>query len=1251
MEFAHDRGAESCSVGEIMRGNYRLPAAVLLLAGTLMSRSAYGQGGATGAISGVVVDTSGGSVAEAEIQIIDTRTESLARKIPTNADGTFIAALLPPGTYVVVVNKSGFAEAKASGIEVRITETTKLTISLKPGAVSEKVEISAQVTSVETSNATTGQSLGTDALRGLPLATQNFQQLLTLSSGAQSELNNSTQLGRGDVRIIVNGQREDNNNYLIEGISATDYNVAELTNTPLPNADVIQEFKVQTSLYDASQGRNGGGNINAVLKSGTKQFHGDAYEFFRNDKLDANDYFLNANGQSRPVVRQNLFGGSFGGPAGREKLGFFFVNYQGTRQRSGDSPGTIISTAIPVLPADRSAANLASVFSSPAVGKCAAQAITIDPVTENLLSLKSDQFGGTGGGFLFPTVSGTPQVNVDPNTCSASVNTGTFTFSKPGTYTDDQFTANWDREFRGGGDKISERFFYSNSETFEPFGAGGLQASLGGGIAASDLNFPYTLPVRDRFLGLTETHLFSPTLVNEFRFGLVHINNSSINTAPAGVTATAAGINRPTNNLTNDIYKFTLNSSGFQFGPTPQADQFQTQNNYDFVDTVSWVHGSHVLRWGGEMTFVNLYKLFPQVFNGQLFFSSQSGGLSDFQEFLEGAPTGSFGGGGVYNHQYKQNNFAVFAQDDWKATKNLTLNLGLRTEFLGAWQDGLCHIGNLESDLTLKGENPFVYPGCVNALRVAGLSGSGNGTTLHNQYARGLGPRVGLAYDLFGKHTTTIRAGYGIYYVREDIGAVDQLSFQAPFIPIAGLNGLPGSLTNFFEPCLSSNPAPQNPWCSSSQFGMTNPNALPAAGQLSPSFVGCASVLQGFVLNGTSTPTFDSTQSPVYANQAGCNGVGAATIFVLEVPRQFKVPNTQQWNLTMQHSLGKQWVLEAGYVGTHAVHLRDTRDAIESLDATVTAVHVTDVNGHQYTITTDTLSNAIARTPTPGLNGYGGYQIFANDAYSHYHSLQTTVSRRWSQGYLQAAYTWSKSTDATSTGNPAFNTAFNNESTLNDSRGLSDFDRPQRFVVSYVYDLPFLRHSEGLTHAVLGGWQISGVTTVQSGLPFSVYDSASGTAFILNGSTSTLTADLASGKSIKSGYSSGDIHTRLNGYLNFANFATVPFLAQNQALCNPNQLDPTMVPNSNYCVIGFGNLGRNIYRGPHQQNWDFSLIKNFSMTERQSVRFTADFFNIWNHPNFGNPVATDVESPSNFGHIVSTRGVPRLIQFSLRYAF
>src|SRR2546425_741804 len=470
-----------------MRGIHRLLAVVLVLVGILTSTCAYGQGGATGAIIDAVVDTSGGSVAAAEVQIIDTRTESLARKVSTGSDGSFVVTLLPPGTYIVVVNKSGFAEAKASGIEVRVTETTKVTITLKPGAVSEKVEISAQVTTVETTNAATGQSLGTETVRELPLATQNYQQLLTLSTGAQSELNASAQLGRGNVRVIVNGQREDNNNYLIEGISATDYNVAQATYVPLPNPDVIQEFKVQTSLYDASQGRNGGGNVNAILKSGTRELHGDVYEFFRNDVLNANEYFLKAAGQPRPSVKQNIFGGSLGGPLGKDaKLGFFFVNYQGTRQRSGLSPGTFISTTIPVLPSVRDDLTLDSVLES------AFEVPSIDPVVHKLLLFKSDQFGNTPGGYLFPSISGTVG------------GSGQFIVSKPGRYTDDQFTANWDREFRGGNDKLSTRFFFSNAESVLPFGAGILQLSLGGtlqsSISTTDLNFPYDLPVNDRFL-------------------------------------------------------------------------------------------------------------------------------------------------------------------------------------------------------------------------------------------------------------------------------------------------------------------------------------------------------------------------------------------------------------------------------------------------------------------------------------------------------------------------------------------------------------------------------------------------------------------------------------------------------------------------------------------------------------------------------------------------------------------------------
>ena len=1199
--------------------SYRTRLVLLSFIAFALAARAFGQGGATGAITGTVEDPSGAVIANAEVGITNQDTNVLERRVTTGADGVFTAPLLPVGTYTLRVQSAGFAEAAFSGIVVRVTETTRMIAKVSTKAVEQKIEVEAEVQTVDTSDATTGQAIESNTIRALPLATQNFQQLLTLSTGAQGELNAASQLGRGQVHIFVNGQREDNNNYLIEGISATDYNVAELTTTPLPNPDVVQEFKVQTSLYDASQGRNGGGNINAILKTGTKAFHGDAYEFFRNTALDANEYFLKGSGSARPVIQQNIFGGSLGGPVSPDgKLGFFFVNYQGTRQRSGESPGTLISTFIPYVPAaDRGTsaqaiANLSADFGD----------IPIDPVAASLLAFQSNQFGGPANGYLFPLPS------VAAGTAPGSA--VQFTVSKPGKFTDDQFTANWDHEFRGSRDTVGARFFFSNSEQDIPFGAGGLQASLGAPASGTDLNFPYNLPVHDRFFSIAETHVFSARLVNDLRFGLVHINNSGINVNP--VTATDAGIDRPTSNLTSSIYKFTLATSGFQFGPTPPANQYQTQNNYNFVENLSWVKGAHTFTFGGQYIRVNLDKLFPQVFNGQLFFTNTaSNGLTDFENLLTGNVQFSFGGGGVYNHKYRQNDSAGFAQDDWKATRDLTLNAGLRAEFLGAWTDADCHIGNLESDLTKSGTYPFIYPGCVNQLGVSGLTGNAAGSTFRNSVSTGWGPRAGFAWDVFGRHTTTVRGGYGIYYDREDIGAVDQLSFQSPFIPIVFFPTTSGfTLSNFF----TGTPA-------------TNPNAVPQAGQLSGAWIPCLARLTGF------TPNSPSGQDGTYACTGGPGVNSTQNLFVLEVPRHFVVPNTQQWNLTVQQELGKRWVLELGYVGTRGIHLRETRDGIQSVDASKQPFTVTDTSGNSYTITDDTFSNAIARTPTPGLNGYSGYQIFANDAYSIYHSLQASVSRRWGQSYLQGAYTFSKNIDATSSGNTAFNTAFNDQSNINASRGLSDFDRKHRLSVTYVYELPFFQHANGLAHGVLGGWALSGVTIFQSGTPFSILDSGAGTGFLGQGSTPLLGASLAPGAAVANGLSGGGLHQRLShGYLNPAAFTPAPLLYP--AAC--------LGGDANRCTTGFGDLGRNLYRGPSEQNWDASLIKDFKFGEHQQVRFTADFFNVWNHANFANPAVTDIEAylawvggggtgNGPFGQIVNSTGNPRLIQFSLRWAF
>jgi Carboxypeptidase regulatory-like domain len=1162
----------------------------------------WAQNATTGAIAGTVSDSTGAVIVAANVQAVATTTGQV-RTASTAKNGAFSILLLPPGTYTVVTVASGFGQSRIELVNVRVTETTTLTISLHPQASQQSVEVQAQVLGVNTENSTTGQAIEDEVIRQLPLATQNFQQLLTLSAGAQSSLNNAEQLGRGDVRIFVNGQREDNNNYLIEGITATDYNVAELTNTPLPSPDVVQEFKVQTSLYDASTGRNGGGVVNAILRTGTNQWHGDIFEFFRNDALNANDFFLNRADQERPQLRQNIFGGSLGGPLGPNAVaGYIFGNYQGTRQSSGIDAGTLISTILPIIPTDRSEANLSRTFFGNSTTR-------IDPVVLKLLNAKGDQFCTGPNGLLIPSIPGTPGVNAD-----GSIASGPFTCSRPGTFTDNQFTLSWDRQFNNNKDKLSARWFFSNSNSFKPFGAGGLQSSLGGSISPTDLNFPYALPVNARFLTIPWTHVFSETKINELRIGFVRINNQANNINP--ITVGDLGINRPTNNVTQSIYKFTLVSSGFQIGPTPGANQTQAQNNFVFQDTLSWVHGKHQIRFGGEFDPIFLFKNFPQVFNGQFFFadtpaSGSTPALTDFQNFLLGAPSFNFGGGGVYNHAYRENNFSFFAQDDYRVRKDLTINVGLRVEFNQAAYDRDCHIDNVIASLLLQGINPFVYPTCVDQLGVPGMAGTLNKTAHLNEYSTGLGPRVGFAYDLLGHHSTSIRGGFGIYYVREDIGSVDQNSFNPPFIPVVANPGTPGNLANFYAP--TQPPAPPNP------------NTLPPGGVISPAFVPVTSQLQGFV-TATGAPTKDTSQTPVYNNNM-------IDLIALQVQPHFVVPSTQQWNLSIQRQLPHSFVLEVGYNGSHDVHLRELRDSLQSLVATPqNPLVVPGANGQKFNITTTTVANALARSYYQGLNGYGDFFDVANDAYSHYNAFNATLSRQMGGGYLQAAYTFSRTTDATSTGNTAFNTAFNDQSTLDTSRGLADFDRTNRLAISYLQNLPFFKGAGGLKEGLLGGWAVSGITIFQSGAPFSILDSDAGSAYC-ELTTITTGASYKPGATHASGYTSGSVESRLNDYVNIAAF------------------EPAPVIGSDGLATGFGNLGRNIYRGPFQQGWDLSLIKNIPIKERYQVRFTTDFFNLFNHPVFSNPAYTDVESSPTFGQITSTVNNPRIIQFSLKVAF
>jgi hypothetical protein len=1163
----------------------------------------FAQGGATGAISGIVQDISGAVIANAKVTFTDDATGEVLRQITTDPTGSFIATLLPVGTYSVEVSAGGFPVTKFPGIVVRITETTRMTAILKTSVVKEVVEVQSQVEQINTTDATTGQSLGTQTISDLPLATRNFQQLLTLSAGASSDLNAAAQLGRGQVYMHVNGGREDNNNYLIDGITVADYAFGELTYTPLPSPDAIEEFKVSTSLYDATQGRNGGGNINATLKGGGASFHGDLWEYFRNTSLDADDYFL-----GKVVVKQNIFGGDFGGPIGpHAQLGYFYVNVQGTRQRSGDSPGTFINTSIPYVSlADRQSATQMAT-------DCGVS--SIDPVAFNILNAQSNQFGAGAGGFLFPLLT-----NVPSTTPCGTMEP--FILTDPGKFSDNQFTANWNRDFRGGKDRLAERFFWSNSSTFQPFGADSYGIQTGGQPGVNNLNFPLDIPLHSRFGSITETHIFNNSLINEFRFGVNIISDRLSNLPP--VTNAQVGINLPTatgvNGQVGDPNIYRLQFDTWAFGAYPTQLQSALSDNYTWLDTLSWTHGSHQVRVGGEIDRVAMRRSLPIADNGLVFFSPTAPPFAtDFESFLAGAPFFAEGGGGLGDHDYRIPDFAWFAQDDYRVSKSLTLNLGFRNEFNGAPYDTLCHTGNTDPNLANTTGQPYIYPKCISKFGLSGITGTLNSAGLDNEYATVWEPRIGFAYDLGGRHTTSIRGGYGIYSVREDLGAVDNLAIVPPTYPF-GVNFLPGagSLANLFQP--------------SATF-----QGIPALGAPpTQAYVPTASILQGFTLaTGSPTPCSFTVLEQCDPEFSG----NVNSLIQLSVPLHWVVGTTQQWNLTIQRELARDWFLELGYVGTKGSRLRSTYDPDQATLATAqNPVTITgqgcsnlQSQGLSCSIMDSTAENVSARAPFLGI-APADFEDFAPNSDSHYNALQATLAHRYGKGlYFQSAYTYAKSIDDVSTASVAFVTRVNNQTDAAASRGLSDFDRRQRWATSGVYQLPFFASGTNVTRTALGGWEASGVMILQSGAPFTIYDPDGGSAYALASPSSTAT--FASGFSCANAPSTGGIQSRLPNWVNAAAYQSDPVAT----LSTGGSSDATL----------YGNTPRNCIIGPPQKNVDFTLGKTFKFGERQDLRFRTDFFNIFNHPSFAIPAATSVGSAP----ITSTVGTPRLIQFSLKYSF
>jgi hypothetical protein len=1193
----------------------------------LFTVGALAQGGARGAITGSVTDPSGAVIASATVTITNQDTGVTERTITTGSQGTFSATLLPVGTYRVEVTATGFSKTAALGIPVRVSETSFVAVQMKVGTTSVEVNVTGAVAPVEVTNAATGEALTGNVIREMPLATRNFLGLLALSAGTNSEFADTTALGRGQTTIIVNGQRPVNNNYELEGINANDVSLPVFDNVNLPNPDVVEEFKTQTSLYDASQGRNGGGNMQVNLRSGTDKYHGDVFEYFRNNIMDANDWFLKQSEvlagtpQNAPVLRQNAFGASIGGPVPGIKNFFFFGNYSGVREASAIASGTTIDTQMPVLPASRTAASLESAFGVP----------RIDPVALAWLNLPASKCPGFNDGVhCIPSLPGTPGV-VGGVTTLAPLH-----LASVGVFHDNQYTVTTDKKF-GAKDTFTARWFFDDTTAVRPYGE------------AATLPFAEDNPLSNRFLKLGLTHVFSSTTVNEFRFGFSRYRFDLLPSEPVAL----GDIDSTRPNAANfpGAWQPNITGGGFSLGVGANDNRGTRDNTFVWGDDLSKTLGKHTLRVGGEIDRWQLNRYNHYEKRGVVTYSANTvsfPGLNGFQNFLLGNINGTAGEAGIDTFHFRATDGAAYIQDDWKATSRLTLNLGVRWEGIDTAHvigDYLTNIGGIarcgNTDCASDGFSapPLQYihpPGAPGGFGTPGVSDC---TELHCFAWKNFAPRVGFAWDVFGDHKTALRGGYGIYYQRVSNQSELQSAGGPPFN--VAFSATPGTVTPV-------NPFPQ--LLPNSDFPLALspcPTGVCSGKTLGPASFGIPSGfprLSGFVPPGAPAPAVPGT--PLFDNTGGNFSNLPNSEFFFYPVRDFVPPYAQQFNLTLQREVARGWMVEVGYIGSVGDRLlgpgRGQNAGLLCTAASPCVIpksalspgfvappagtpNVAMNSDGSVSITGSTFANLNARVFTPYLGLQSPYAfVQENNSHSNYNSLQATLMHQFAKGlYFQAAYTWSKSIDNASGSEVSDELngiqQFGNLLNINGDRGLSDFDRPQRLVISYSYELPF-----GSPHGLgqfIHGWTLQGATTFQSGTPFNIYDS----------STCSLSdplcfeglnyATLVPGTPLSAVLTNGSRLDKINSFVNMNDFIPGGLCADSQGntLSIPVLVNGKANPACATGLAAIGDVHRNTFRGFFQQEWDFSLHKVTQITEKLNFVIGADFFNLFNHPSFASP--------------------------------
>ncbi len=1186
---------------------------LLMFAGRL-----FAQAGATGTILGTVTDATGAIVPNAKVTVTNTSTNVDFRTTTTSA-GDYNAPDLNPGPYKVTVEAQGFQKSVTTGLVLTVNQRLRADTALKPGAVSETVETSAQAVTLNTDSAELANLVSQQQVEELPLNGRNFMQLLLVGAGAVTVGGEQGTMRQGEGNAIsVNGGRPEGNNYTLDGLVNTD--AALVTPAVILSQDAIQEFKVSSGTYPADLGFSAT-QINIVSKGGTNSPHGSLFWFHRENGFDAKPFptasnFISNTGTLNPPLHQNQFGFVFGGPIyipkvydGRNKS-FFMANYEGWRITNGIQEITTMPNP-PLLTGDFSAEQYQPLPNLglpggllPAYGtadcntllKNGYNCMPVDPLTGqpfpgNVIPA-ARQTGNVGlvavkyGFWQAPTIANQPE--------------GKNNFFKAFGFPLHQNQQTYRGDQNLG--KLGSAFFRYTDANYNNLGA----------YNSGDLVHGYEIYIqKQNSWAVSHTINFGQSMVNNFRFGHLAADapQGGLTIDPQAVTDLA---------LTGTFTKF---SALEQTWPNVGLSQFTSGggsvNSYsgsdgptwEFADSFSLIKGRHTLGFGVDYRKWHLIRNLDDDFYGDWGFSSSTvtanqtncpnstglcgtgnavadmllGYYNNVGGFVPGAtqyvPTNT--AGNPQDHVFGY--FAPYVMDNWKVNQKLTLDIGLRWDYRAAayeahnhfyWRDvqnpngGLCYA---DKTLSSNGVSPGGDATSGPILRYCGK-------VPHEGPKTPFAPRLGITYRLTPK--TVLRGGYGIFFDSAEGREIDD---SADIYPYSVRNSL-SVTTNASAPKLSNSMFPS--------YAALTP--FPA-----------------------STLTF---------------------LAVIESSNPLN-PYVQSWTAGVQREVARNTTLEVNYIGTHGVHFLDRRNIAQPFAIPADSVEFCQqqVNGTYVNLGVAPCSNA-SRLP------YKNFTNFYIDSdwhgYSHYRAMNVKFEHRAHDLASTVVYTWAQSKDdksaaagvgATGSGFQGFMDNHHPELDY----GLSDFDVDKRFVASYIYDLPFGRGKKigsGVNHAanlLIGGWETTGIATFQDGFPYGI--NASDINGVLN--TPSERANIVAGC---------NIHANLTQVMQRINPA---------CFSQPG-------------LGTFGNSKRNFLRQPGINNWDMGMAKNFAITERVNFKISGDFFNAWNHHQYsgdtgaligsgsgGNTQIDNGVGDSTFGQITGTASSARVIQLSGKLTF